>query len=184
MWRQQYIQELSSIAEALGITGLPDPNSAVSTSGNMAIFDAALARVLTVIKVKNRDRLRADSVALSYQTKEDIRSHLKELRSIIDASNLSDKARNALYKKVDAVETELDRDRSSMRPFWLLAGAIVLATPDAVGTLADLPNAVDTVEKMVEAAHSEKVAETEAEVRRTSLQIGQESPLQITDQSE
>lgn len=184
-WRRQYIWELSAVADSLGIDGLPSPATATANSGTMADFDAYLARAITKIRVLHRADLRADSVALALQTKEDIRSHLEELRGKINNSNLSEKLRSALHKKVDAVEAEIDRSRSSLKPFWILAGAVAAAAPVTVGTLADLPDAVQTVNKVVEAVHSEKAAEDESERRKTSLsQIEQETRLQITDQSE
>src|SRR5436305_2099772 len=68
-WRRQYIWELSSVADNLGIGGLPDPEIAVQNNDTMADFDARLARIVTGLRVIRRAALRTDSVALSYQTK-------------------------------------------------------------------------------------------------------------------
>lgn len=184
-WRRQYIWEISALASELGISGLSKPEAAVQDNQNMAAFDAQLALALTRIKASQRGNLRADTVALSYQTKEDIRHHLDELRAKINASNLSVAAQAALHKKIDAVEAELEKKRSSMRPVWLLAGAIAAATPPAVGSLADLPDALRTVQDMMASVHADKAEEDHQEQRLERRPAIEHSPiLQIVDQTD
>lgn len=183
-WRKQYIYEISSVAEQLGIQEIPSAAPSVQGSASMADFDAKLARVITKIKASNRHNLRADSVTLSYQTKQDIRSHLEELRAKINASNLSDTVRDALHKKVDAVEVELNKTRSGLRSFWVLAGAISAAGCMGIGALADADGALETINKVVELAHQDRAAEVQNDHRLTQPTLRHENKLQITDQSQ
>ncbi|WP_310495923.1 hypothetical protein [Sandarakinorhabdus sp.] len=165
-WRQQYVYEVCTVADALGISGLPDPGRAVQTTAAMADFDTHLARVITKIKAVKRAELRDDSVLLSYQTKEDIRKHLEELRAKINSSNLSDTARAALHKKIDAVEAEIDHQRSSLRSFWLLAGAMATAGCMTVSTINDMPGAIKTVNVIIDLVHQDKAAQEAHELHR------------------
>ncbi len=182
-WRRQYIAEVRAVAEELGINGLPALDVALSTDGSMEKFDTQLALVLTRIRAAKRSQFRADSVTLSYQTKDDIRQHLEELRAKINASNLSENIRASLHKKVDDVESELDLKRSSLRPLWILAGAISAVVVPVVGTLADLPGAVETAQKITGLAHNDKAKEEEETHRLSRPLLEDHAPLQITDQS-
>lgn len=176
---RQYIWEITSVAEELGISGLPAASQSAANGNSMAEFDSLLARILTKIRTARRADLKRDSVALSYQTKSDLRNHLEELRAKINASNLSDALKAALHKKVDAVEAELEKSRTSLRPMWLLAGALTVA-----GAIADVGGAVDTVEKIVSAVHQEKAAEAQQEQRFQPPLLDHNPTLQITHQGE
>lgn len=183
-WERQYVWELTSIANGLGIAGLPAPEHAQQSASTLAEFDAQLARIITSIKVDLRANLRTESVELAYATKADIRSELEKLRAMINTSNVAESLKAALHKKVDAVEAELDYKRSSLRPFWLLAGALAAAAPAAVGTLADLPGATQTVQNLLERVHQEKADEDQAELRKTQPpRITHEPVRQLEDKS-
>lgn len=180
-WRHQYIWEICALAGELGVSGLPQAHAAVQSNTSMASFDAALARIITTIKARRRSDFKADAVSLSYRTKDDIRRHLDKLRDCINKSNLSEVAKAGLHKKVDAVEEEVDKKRSSMRAFWILAGALAAATPTAVGALADLPEAMQTAKSMLDVLHSEKADEERRELERSGL-LDHAPALQLTHQ--
>ncbi|WP_205480341.1 hypothetical protein [Sphingomonas arenae] len=180
-WRRQYIHELCTIADQFGIAGLPSVSQA--ESANEGNFDTLLARVITRIRAAKRLDLRADTVVLSMHTKADIRQHLEELRSKINSSNLSDDVRSALHKKVDAVEAELEHQRTSLRPLWVLSGALTAACAAVSGT-ADLPAAIKNFNEVLSIVHHEKATEELASRRlREGPLISNEPRLQITDQS-
>jgi len=75
-WRKQYIIELITIASELSLEGLPSIPDSVGTSQGMENFDVALARVITRLRARKRELLRADSVLLPVTTKESIRSEI------------------------------------------------------------------------------------------------------------
>lgn len=183
-WRRQYVYEVATVAEQLGIPGLMDADTAVQNSNTISQFDAQLARVVTRLKAANRSDFRTDSVTLSFQTKQDIRSHLEELREKINQSNLSDTLRASLHKKVDAVEAELDKSRSSLTPFWALTGALAMAGCTAVGTLADLPDALKVADQIVGMVHSDRADEERAKDRLSQPRIENKQALQLTHQPE
>ena len=176
-WRSQYVNELHTVAEELGVKGLMPASSAAKSKDTMDLFDAQLARVVTKLKAANRELLRRESVALPLKTKEDLRSKLEELRAFVIQSNISDAAKQRLHDKIDLVEKELDKKRSDLKTFWVLAGAVGAVFGTSVSTLASLPQAVDTVNEVVEAVHRVATEEREA----TALLEGGVPPLQIED---
>lgn len=164
-WRRQFVHEVYAAGQVFQIDGLLSPATAEQSEGNLDSFNATLARVLTREKLQIREKLRTDTAALSFETKTTIRSSLESLRDQVNRSNLSDEIKQGLHRKIDAVEQELDRKRSSLRPLWLLAGAIAAATPGAIGAAADLPGAYETVQSAISLAHGEKQAEEQAKGR-------------------
>ena len=176
-WRKQYIYELSAVAKELGISGLSAPESAVKTPGAMHAFDAQLARVITRIRIAKRDQLRAESVQLSAKTKDDIRSKLEELREFVNTANISEKSKERLHKKIDAVEAELSKRRFDITRVWVLAGALGTTVACGVSILADLPAALETLGAITEAVNNEKARESEQD-----MQLLAPPPLQIEDQ--
>ncbi|WP_416462757.1 hypothetical protein [Sphingomonas sp. VDB2] len=185
-WRDQYIHEISTLADSLGISGLHGLSQSIGSAINRQNFMASLARVLTRIKAERRAELRADSVRLSYQTKKTIRENLEELRAKVNASNLSDEVKAALHKKIDAVEAELDHQRSSLRPIWLLHGAIALFSvmPPAVGMLNDAPGAIATMKAISHSVHQAKADEESLErAKHHPPLLTDDRPKQIEDHS-
>jgi hypothetical protein len=182
-WRQQYVHEVCAVAEQLGIDGLGDPDRAAATTDNMNEFDRRLARVLTLLKAKGRLDLREHTAKLTYSTKAAIRDDLEKLRMKVNASNLSDKEKAALHKRIAAVERELEATRFSMPSVWLLAGAIALHSPDLVGAASDLPGAIKTVESIVNAVHQDNRVEHRSNRSFDQPLLERASPKAITDQS-
>nr|WP_298929013.1 hypothetical protein [uncultured Erythrobacter sp.] len=160
-WRQQFIVEIATIAEELGISGLPTASNAVNSTSTMDSFNVSLSRVVTRLRARNRELLRADSVALSPETKDKIRARIDRLRTAVGNSNLSEKAKERLHARIDAVEAELDKKRTNLVTFWLLAGAFTTATTGTAGFLADAGDAVETVEEVVEYVNESKANEVD-----------------------
>jgi hypothetical protein len=182
-WRRQYIWEVEAVADELGIPGVPAASSAEQNDNTMNTFDANVARVITTLRIQLRDKFRADSAALSSATKETIQSSIEGIRATINRSNLSEAVKASLHRKVDAVETELNKPRSSMQPFWLLAGALAAATSAGVGTVADLPDALQAVQQAITLVHADKGAEDAHQARRTQPALTVAEPGLITDQT-
>lgn len=183
-WRNQYIVEVVALSEELGIEGLPNATSAISTPGSKDAFDANLALVFTRIKASNRSIYQADSVALRTTTKQRIRSQIEILRDLINRSNLSDTLRESLHKKVNDVEKELDRRRSNLRPIWILAGSIGTVGALTISTLADLPAALESIEQITTLVNGDRASEENSRARLNEPdKIDFSEPLKITDQS-
>lgn len=185
IWRRQFVHEVGSAAEEFGISGLLPADKAEQSEATLDIFNAQLARVMTRLRLKVRGKTRLDTAQLTFETKTTIRSSLDDVRDRINRSNLSEDAKAALHRRVDAVDQELDRNRSSLRPLWILAGALAAASPTAIGAAADLPGAVQTVQSAMQLAHADRAAEIMRTAKFAPPRLGrpQETKL-ITDRTE
>jgi hypothetical protein len=155
-WRTQYITELHSIAEELDVGPFSALGIYIGSNEKFDNFDIDLARIVTRLRARKRSVLKYDSVQLSIVTKSEIRKRIEFLRDFVNRSNLSEDAKSRLRGKIDAVEAELDNKRSSLSSFWVLAGAFSMSFPVAVSTLADLPQALETVSSIVDAVNQAK----------------------------
>lgn len=171
-WRAQYVHEVSAVASALGIGGLPNPDNSVTTPQNLAAFDATLARILTRIRFSITEPAKDESVTLSFVTKQTIRSDLEGLRDTINRANIPESLKETLHARVNDVEAELDKRRSRLAPIWILQGALALLNVGSttVGVLADAQPASAYVQSISEAVVKDKAAEMAEEARLTQSQ--------------
>lgn len=77
-------------------------------------FKADLDHYITQLVLDNSTRSRVDTVAISSQSKDAIRTYVRALRDCIEQGTIDEKKREALLKKLDALEAELEKRRTSM----------------------------------------------------------------------
>lgn len=184
-WRRTFIWEVSSAADKLGVEGLPTASFSEQSEGNMDAFNVTLSRIVTGIKLDMRAKLRSDAARLSHETKDTIRAALDKLREQVNGSNLSDKVKASLHRKIDAVEAELSLPRTAFGPLWTLVGAISLVATTGISTAADLPGALKTVQDALKLAHADHQAEVaHAERFAGSPRLPEEKRRLLTDQTD
>lgn len=74
-------------------------------------FKADVDHYITQLVLRNSSRSRTESVVISQQTKDDIRSYIVGLRSCIENANLSEAKRSVLLDKLRAFEEQLEKKR-------------------------------------------------------------------------
>lgn len=186
-WNAQYVHELSEISDALGIVGLPEyASDSTLNSDQVATFDVALARVLTRIRIRRVQPAKHETVQLSITTKATISAELERLKALVNDSNLSDSLKKSLHKKIEAVESELDKKRSALHPLWILSGAMMMigGVSDVTGTLADFRPAVELVTSISNSFEADKRNEIAEEHRLQgeTLKLTHVETKVITDQ--
>lgn len=77
-------------------------------------FKSDLDHYITQLVLDNSTRSRADTVAILPKSKDAIRTYVRALRDCIENASMEDKKREALLKKLDALEVELEKRRTSM----------------------------------------------------------------------
>lgn len=176
-WRAQYVNEVAEIARELDVTGLMSAEQAMSSKDHLASWQAQLARLLTRIKLRQGQISATETVALTIVTRDKLRVSLEELRAKVNASTLSEALKSSLHVKIDAVEAELDKQRSRLAPFLILTGTLTLFAT-SVGALADLSGAVTNAKEAMTWIKQDKADEIKEEQR-----LHGSAPL-LTDQRE
>ena len=121
-------------------------------------FKADLDHYVTQLMLDNSLRAKHDSVAILPKSKDRIRGHIHALRECVEKANMTPAKREALAKKLDAFETELEKRRLSILAVTRVALEI-LALPGGVWASAELaPKLITNIMQTVAEA---KVAETE-----------------------
>ena len=121
-------------------------------------FKADLDHYVTQLMLDNSIRAKHDSVAVLPKSKDRIRSHVHALRGCLEKANMTSAKREALAKKLDAFEAELEKRRLSILAVTRMALEI-LALPGGVWASAELaPKLITNIMQTVAEA---KAAENE-----------------------
>lgn len=101
-------------------------------------FKADLDHYLTQLLLDNSSRAKRDSVFVSPDLKDTIRTYIHHLRSAIEnANDLSDSRKGDLLRKLAEFEAELEKKRLSLMAVTLLA-ITLLSAPGGLGATADI----------------------------------------------
>lgn len=159
--RAQFISIISGAAEVLGIQGLPEIGNDITTYAVYTNFLARLARVVTQVRLQSSLVARPHSVALGRITRARIRQEVDQLRRSVANSDLERKKRQALLDKLDEFETELEKQRLSFARTMAIAASIMTVVGGGAATLADAPEAVLTIIRLVGEDKEKEEAERE-----------------------
>jgi hypothetical protein len=100
-------------------------------------FKADLDHYLTQLALDNAIRGRRESVEILPKSKEQIRQYVFRLRQCVEQANMTDAKREALLKKLDAFEVELEKRRLKLVAVSIFAMTL-LALPGGVWQSCDI----------------------------------------------
>lgn len=106
-------------------------------------FKSDLDHYLTQLALDSVIRGRRQSVEILPKSKEQIRQYVFHLRQCVDSSNMTDAKREALLKKLDAFEAELEKRRLNLVEVSIFA-MTMLALPGGVWQTGDIANKLVT----------------------------------------
>ena len=92
-------------------------------------FISDVDRYVTRARIAQGRRNRGYSVAFDSIAKKKIGHYLSQIRDIIDAADLDDRKKEALYARITALQTEIDRSRTRFEAF----GAYVIEAAGILG---------------------------------------------------
>ena len=127
-----YINNVRAAADELGLSFLDQyenlgfPNASEEAFRN---FISDVDRYLTRTRIAQGRRNRAYSVAFDAIAKKKIGHYLSQIRDVIDAADLDDRKKEALYARINALQTEIDRSRTRFEAF----GAYVIEAAGILG---------------------------------------------------
>ena len=119
-------------------------------------FKADLDHYITQLMLDNSIRSRQTSVEILPDSKDKIRTYIRELRTCVEKGNMTLSKREALLEKLDRFEKELEKRRTSMVQVALLVYQ-VLAVPGTVWASVDVAHKlIHNVMQVVEKAKEEQ----------------------------
>lgn len=106
-------------------------------------FKSDLDHYVTQLVLSNSLRSKRDSVEVLPKTKEQLRTYLAGLKQCIEKGNMTDSKREALLKKLDAFEAELEKRRLSMIAVARLT-YLILSVPGTMWASVDITHKLTT----------------------------------------
>ncbi len=141
------------------LTNWSVPSSNTDVIGAFNAFTSEVDNFTMQVKITNARRRKLYSVALNAKTKEEIRDYLNKIRSVIDVLEVSDRKREALYKKLSALQEELDRSRTRFE----VVAAFILESSDiaeeAGAKLKFIREWMDSISRLMGRADGEEKAQ-------------------------
>lgn len=122
-------------------------------------FQSELDHYIAQLVIDRSIRAKRDSVAILPDTKERIRTYVHALRGCVENANITDPKREALLKKLDEFEIELEKRRLSVLAVARVAFEL-LALPGAIWASVDVTNKLITNVMQVVAEAKSAEAET------------------------
>lgn len=158
--RQQYMMQVSAAAEACGVSGLEYPWDAPSQAFENFLLTAS--GIVTRFRILHSGKPDALSVRLAQKTRGRIEQQIAKLRDLIANSDLPEKRRDKLMRKLDELSVELSQPRVSFGKTLLVLAYVGAALQGSTAMLADVPQAIATITSLL---GIDKEAE-EAEISR------------------
>ena len=164
--RNQYTALMIGIASALGIPGVTQPEGHFENEWEE--YQAFSLKVQSAVAsiMLNRDLIAGPrSVRLASSTKAKIEGQLSILRSLIEHSDMPTARRSKLIDQLDEFGAELNRPRLSYGAVAMVASALLAGLASVTSTLADAPNATQTVGTILKWIGQDKEAEEREQER-------------------
>lgn len=121
-------------------------------------FKSDLDHYVTQLVLDNRLRSRQDTVEVLPNTKDRLRTYISGLRQCIELGNMTGAKREALFKKLDAFEAELEKRRLNMVTVAKFA-YFILSVPGTMWASVDITHKLTT--NIMQTVADAKVAEDE-----------------------
>lgn len=106
-------------------------------------FKSDLDHYVTQLILDNSIRSKRDTVEVLPKTKDQLRTYISGLRQCVENGNMTDAKRDALLKKLDAFEAELEKRRLNMLTVARFA-YFVLSVPGTLWASADITHKLTT----------------------------------------
>jgi hypothetical protein len=158
--RTQYQTLMITAARALGIPGISWSEGEFRNEWDeyqsfMISVQGAVAKIMLNHELVGTTR----SVRLATSTKAKIEGQLRILRSFVEESDMPSRRRERLVSQLDEFGAELSRPRLDYSAVALVATALLASVQGVTSTLADAPNAYQTVGTILKWIGQDKDAE-------------------------
>jgi hypothetical protein len=171
--RNQYTTLMIAAARALGIPGVSYPEGDFRNEWEeYQAFSVSVQGVVAQIMLNEQLVGGTHSVQLATETKAKIEGQVSILRGLIENSDMPANRRSKLISQLDKFAAELNRPRLNYAAIAVVATAFLAGIQGVTSTLADAPNAYQTVGTILKWIGQDKEAE-----ERERERLGTPSPV-------
>jgi hypothetical protein len=147
----EYINKTIASGKALAIhefTNMNVPNLQAAQNFYSS-FETLVENLITQVRIRHGRRSRGYSIQLDSVTKEKIHHYLAAIRNIVEKLEVKIEKKEALYRCILALESEVDRDRTRMDAYGALAIEIANTGGKAARTLKPAWGLLGTIGKVL-----------------------------------
>lgn len=154
----EYMNNVAASGAALSIGAYADwvPPPSNYAYEEYTNFSLNVKRQIISIKIRNARVGKLYSVALDSATKSKIHHYIKQIREIIEKSDLSDRKRNALFHKLTLFGAEVDRTRTKYDIAMLVVSDLTDAAKRGTEVLKPITELVNSITSLMAQAKSEE----------------------------
>jgi len=169
--KNEYMTRVAGLAQTFNVPGITFDEDYRDVDNEFSTFISRVDYQTTQINATLSRARRRHSLRFDGATKQKISFHLERVREVISTADISERRKAALQKRLDDLEAELAKPRSSLTP--ILLGAVVI-----LGISADVSE-ISTTLKSAASAILEAVGQMRLEADEREVEMLPSPPLQI-----
>jgi hypothetical protein len=148
----EYISHVVATAKALDCGyfdeyEIPTLEGDIQSSYEQFLVD--VSHVAWQIRMRHARRVKSYSVALDPATKSKIRHHLEQIKEIVDHLEVSERKKEALYSKINALAGEVDKDRTRFDAAMALIMEVASVGGEAADKLEPVRKWIDSIARLL-----------------------------------
>jgi hypothetical protein len=124
----------------------------------------------TQLLIRHGLRVQGYSLALDSATKQKISHHLTKIREIVHKLEVTDEKKESLYSKIEALQLEVDRDRTRLDAYADLVIGATGAVGEAVEKLEPLRKWLDSIARLLWISQTEETRKLPAPEKRKQIE--------------
>jgi hypothetical protein len=174
-----YVHYMASVIAAIQELGLeaqfnkPLPTIGETTYDTYLDFGKDVRYYRTRLEIRHGRRVQGYSVKFDAATKDRLRHHLKQMRGLVDKAEVEWDKKEALFSKINALQEEIDRDRTRLDA---LADLTVTAAGILDTALEPINKILNNVARVFHGAQQEEQKRLPAPTPRKQIEGPKENP--------
>jgi hypothetical protein len=156
---RRYMSVVLPAARHYGISDIANWERPAPANESLEFYELFISDVdycISSLRLKNIERAKVYSVALDAISKTKLRHLLDQIRETVDKLDISVAKKDRLYSRINALQVEIDRERT---PFQAFAALMIEACDDIGEAAKRLEPAVRLIERVAAALGKEKRSE-------------------------
>lgn len=147
--RVQYMNIVAAAAEELGVDGVRINYDNNSIRSQFEEFIGLVTYQSTKLNLRTTAGSDKETVLLANATRAKIELQIRRLREMILSSDLPDKRKSGLVKRLDDLSIEVVQPRPRFAVVMAVIAAVGVAASESTSFLADAPDAIMTISRLL-----------------------------------